>query len=54
MKRIEVTSSTKSKKGTIWVQVKVLDGEAPKAGEIFQCEKVGEAVKGKEEEAETH
>jgi hypothetical protein len=38
--KIEVTSSSKSKKGTVWLQVKVLDMEGapvPIPGEIFNC-----------------
>jgi hypothetical protein len=37
--KIEVTSTSVSKKGTVWLQVKVLEGETPATGECFNCEK---------------
>ena len=37
MKKIEVTSVSKSKKGTIWIQAKVIEGEAlPVSGEQYK------------------
>lgn len=37
--KIEVTTTSVSKKGTVWLQVKLLEGETPRTGEVFECEK---------------
>ncbi len=38
--RIEITSTSVSKKGTIWIQAKIIDGETPMTNEEYTCEKV--------------
>lgn len=33
--KIQVTSTSVSKKGTIWIQAKIIEGEAPKTDAVF-------------------
>lgn len=43
MTEIEVTGITVSKKGTVWIQAKALNGsEEMKVGDKFTCEKIEE------------
>lgn len=37
--KLEVTSVSVSKKGTVWMQVKLVEGETPTTGEVFECTK---------------
>lgn len=36
--KIEITSVSTSKKGTIWIQAKILEGETPRTQSVFKCE----------------
>lgn len=36
--KIEITSVSTSKKGTIWIQAKILEGETPATNTVFECE----------------
>lgn len=36
--KIEITTVSLSKKGTIWIQAKLLEGETPRTMTVFKCE----------------
>lgn len=38
--KIEISTTSVSKKGTVWMQVKVLEGETPATGTVFECKEV--------------
>lgn len=38
--KVEITGTSVSKKGTVWLQVKLVEGETPRTGEVFNCEPV--------------
>lgn len=35
--KIEITSVSLSKKGTVWIQAKLLEGETPATNTVFEC-----------------
>lgn len=50
---LQVTGVSVSKKGTVWIQAKLIDGPAPKTNEIFQCELLGMAEEKEKQDVKT-
>lgn len=38
--KLEVTKKSVSKKGTVWLQVKVLSEESPEEGDVLEADKI--------------
>lgn len=53
--KIEVTQTSVSKKGTVWLTVKLVSGEVPMTGQLLTCEPADKKEdKKKEQEDEAN
>lgn len=48
---IEVSTVSVSKKGTVWLMVKVVEGDTPRTGDTFECKPHDSIVFPKEKKA---
>lgn len=37
--KLEITGVSVSKKGTVWLQAKLVEGETPRTQEVYECVK---------------